>query len=645
MKISYFLYKFSIFCFISFIVILFGLYLNAFLSPTIDLKKTGKLIIYDDQENLIYQGSSSSKWIDLKDINKDLVNSVISVEDKSFYQHHGFDYVRIASALFKNITSGSIVEGASTITQQYAKNMYLDFDKTLERKIEEFFITLELEVHYDKNEILEGYLNTIYYGHGCYGIESASKYYFNKSASDVSLEESLILAGIPKSPNLYNPLTDLKASINRAKTVALTMLNNNYISQDEYDKLNFDNIKVYGQDNVENLKMLMYYQDAVLQELNSIEEIPTSLIESGGIKIYTNLNMETQTNLEKNILEYKPDDEVQVASVIGDPKTGKILALTGGTDYSKSTFNRAISSKRQVGSTMKPFLYYAALENNLTSSSTFKSEATTFNLSNNLVYSPSNYSKTYANKKITMASAIAMSDNIYAVKTNLFLGVDKMIDVAKTTGIKGNLEEVTSLALGTSELNIIDLTTGYSTFASNGYLHDLHFINRVETLDGTILYEKKIDNDLVLNQNYVYILNDMLAGTYDDVFIDYTSATGLSIANKLNNTYAFKSGTTDTDSWSIGYNNDLIMSVWMGYDENKNTNTKTSLATKNIWADTIEQYFINKKTSWYEQPQNVVALMLDAITGKQTEDPDKATIFYYVTGSEPTFEMYVSQNE
>lgn len=644
MKCASIFLKIGIFTFVSFIFIICALYINAYLSPTIDLKTTGKLYIYDDNEDLVYQGSTSSEWVELSNISQDIIDAVISVEDKNFYSHNGFDYIRIASAIYSNIQANDITQGASTITQQYAKNMYLEFDQTWERKIDEAFLTLELEVHYTKDEILEGYLNTIYYGHGCYGIQNASQFYFGKNADEVTLEEAIILAGIPKSPNSYNPVTDYETSINRAITVAYTMVENEYLTQETYESLFLEEIEIYGKQTENDLQMLMYYQDAVLEELYSLDEIPDSLIESGGLKIYTELNLDAQSDLEENILSYDIDEGVQVAAVLVDPQTGGIIALTGGMDYSESTYNRSLYSKRQVGSTIKPFLYYAALENNLTMSSTFTSEETTFNLSNDQSYSPSNYSGTYANKNITMAAAIAFSDNIYAVKTNLFLGVEKMIEVAQRTGITGNLEEITSLALGTCELNILDLATGYTTFASNGYQNDLYFISRVEDMDGNILYEKKQENNLVLNTNYVFILNEMLTGTYDSVFQDYTSATGITIANKLTNTYAYKSGTTDTDSWSIGYNQELLMAIWMGYDEKLETNSTISSITKNIWADTMEDVLEGVEKVWYEKPDNVTALILDAVTGEITNSSSDATIFYYVKGSEPNFETYVSSN-
>ena len=642
-----FFVKSFIFLFISFVVILVGLYTYAYLSPKLDLKTSGSLYLYDNKGELLYQGSRSNEWANLEDINENLINAVIAVEDKNFYNHHGFDYLRIAKAMATNIKKKSIVQGASTISQQYIKNLYLDFDKTWKRKIEEAFLTLELEVHYDKNDILEGYLNTINYGQGNMGIVNAASYYFNKKPGELSLEEAIILAGIPKNPGNYNPVSNYDAAIKRAWVVAKAMLNNNYIDEETYNSLFQNKIEIYGQVKNNNLQMIMYYQEAVLNELSSIKEVPSSLVNAGGLKIYTNLDLEMQKNMEENILSNKANDDIQVASVIVDPNTGAIKALTGGMDYAKSQYNRALKSKRQVGSTMKPFLYYAALENNMTMSSTFRSEETTFNLSNGKTYTPGNAGNLYASKEITMAAALALSDNIYAIKTNLFLGIDKMIDVAKRTGIKTNLDEVASLPLGTSEINILDYATGYTTFASGGFKKDLYFIEKIEDLDGNILYEHESYDNLVINPNYTYILNEMMNTTTNDAYVDYTTPTALNIASSLTHKYALKTGSTNTDYWIVGYNKDALVMMWMGYDNNLNVDNKVRNSAKKTWASTIEFALKDIDTSWYETPKNVVALPLDAVSGKVTNDQNKAALYYYVKGTEPgvTNIQYASKTE
>lgn len=614
------------------IITIIGLYVYAYYSPKLDIKNANQFYIYDDKENLVYQGSGNNEWISLEEISDDLINAVLSTEDKNFYKHHGFDYFRIAKALYTNIKSKSIVQGASTISQQYIKNMYLDFDKTWQRKIEEAFLTLRLEVQYSKDEILEGYLNTINFGQGNYGIENASQFYFNKSASELNLEEAIILAGIPKAPNKYNPVTDYDASIKRAQIIAKVMLNNEIIDKDTYNKLFVNKIDIYGKRNDNNLNMLMYYQDAVYKELENIDSIPDSLIESGGIKIYTSLNIDAQTLMEEKINENMKDSRMQVASIIINPHTGGVMAMTGGVDYTLSQYNRAISSKRQVGSAIKPFLYYAALENGMVSSSTFLSEPTTFMFSTNQSYSPANYNDKYANKNITMAAALAYSDNIYAVKTHLFLGEEVLVNTANRMGIREELEPLPSLALGTSELSMIDFARGYTTLASGGYKRDITFIERVEDMNGNVLYKKDINKELVLNESYTYILNEMMTSTYNSSFIDYNTPTVMSIASKISNKYAIKTGSSGTDCWMVGYNSNILMLVWNGYDDNSKLEVKDGAISKNIWVDTVESLNIEKE--WYTTPDNVVGIPLDAITGEITDKAEKTTIFYYVNGSE-----------
>jgi 1A family penicillin-binding protein len=613
------------------------LYTIAKITPKIDIHNANSVFLYDKDENLFFQGNGEKEWISLNKMSKYIIDATISNEDKNFYSHAGFDYFRIIKSLYKNFTTKKYAQGASTITQQYAKNLYLDFDKTWKRKIEEAWLTVEIETHYTKDEILEGYLNTINYGNGVLGIENASKYYFNKSASDLSLAEASMLAGIPRSPNNYSPINNLEKAKKRQKIILNNMLANKCITKEESEKAYNIELTYYGIKENYNLSTLMYYQDAVMDELKSIDYIPESLIETGGLKIYTNLDVNAQKILENSINENIKDvNNLQVSSIVVEPSTGKIIALTGGTDYKKSQYNRAIKSKRQVGSTMKPFLYYAALENGFTSSTTFLSEPTIFTFDEDKTYEPQNYAEVYPNKSISMAAALAYSDNIYAVKTHLFLGEDTLVKTMRRVGVKGKLKSNPSLPLGTSELNIIDFLCGYSTLANEGKKNELFLIDKIENSEGKIIYQHNKNEETVLDKNIVFILNDLLTTTYDYNMIDYNSPSGLSIAVKLKHKWALKTGTTDTDAWSIGYNKDLLVGVWTGYDDNKILESGFSKYSKNIWADTAEGYLKDIETLWYEMPENVVGLLVNPIDGKlANEDSQKKRILYYLRGSEP----------
>ncbi len=617
-----------------------AVYTYALITPKLQIKSANSFSLYDNQEKVFYQGSGAKEWIDLDKISKYMIDATISTEDKNFYKHKGFDFLRILKASYVNITTRSKSQGASTISQQYAKNLFLDFDKTWKRKWDEMWLTIELEAHYSKEEILEGYLNTINYGHGMYGIENASQFYFNKSASELDLAEASMLTGIPKSPSNYSPLVNEEIAKNRQKMILEMMVKNKYITQEEMDAALKEELTYVGKKELINLSTIMYYQDAVLDELKSIQSIPSSYLDTGGLKIYTNLDLAAQTALENHIAETIPEDsEVQVASVMMDPNTGKVIALAGGTDYNKSQFNRATQAKRQVGSTMKPYLYYAALENGFTSSTTFTSEQTVFNFSDNKTYAPQNYNEKYGNKPISMATAIAYSDNIYAVKTHMFLGEDVLVNMAKRVGITAELEPVPSLALGTGEIGIIEMTAGYAAFANEGSKVKPYFITKIEDADGNVLYEAEPELETVLNENLTYILNNMLTATYDSSFIDYNYPTAINLAAQMTHKYALKSGTTNTDSWYIGYNNNIVTSVWVGYDDNQAVGTQETKYTQQIWLKTIEAYEQDKKDEWYAQPENVVAVVVDPISGKPaTTDTDKKKVMYFVKGTEPSLD-------
>ena len=417
------------------------------------------------------------------------------------------------------------------------------------------------------------------------------------------------------------------------------MVKNKYITEEEMNEAFNTELTYNGSKSQHNLSTLTYYQDAVIDELKSIKSIPESFLETGGLRIYTNLDLNAQTIMENNIKKYMENSELQVSSVMVEPETGKVIALAGGTDYSTSQFNRATQSKRQVGSTMKPFLYYAALENGFTPSTTFTSERTTFTFAENKTYSPQNYGENYPNKPISMAAALSYSDNIYAVKTHLFLGEDTLVDFAKRVGITSSLDAVPSLALGSEEISMMEMIGGYMTFANEGYKIEPYFIRKVEDANGNVLYEKKEDKEQVLNKSIVYVLNEMLTNSYASEFIDYNYPTCMNIAPKISKKYAIKTGTTDTDHWIFGYNKKVLMGVWNGYDESVATTVNDGTISKNIWVDTMEEYLEGEDNVWYEMPKNVVGVFIDPVSGAlANEQTTKKKMLYYIKGTEPSYD-------
>lgn len=615
-----------------------GIFVYIKTSPKPEIYSANNITLYDSTDTVFFQGNESKAWVSLDEISDNVIKSTIYTEDKNFYKHFGFDILRILKASYINITSGKTMQGASTITQQYAKNLFLDFDKTWKRKWDEMWYTMKIEANYSKDEILEGYLNTINYGHGMYGIENASKFYFNKSAKDLDLAEASILTGIPKSPANYSPIINFDLAKERQLSILELLVKNNVISDEEKNKAYNEELKFSGADEAEELTSVMYYQDAVLEELKNIDSIPLSYSDSKGLKIYTNLDLNAQRILEKNVKESIPDtSEIEASAVMMNPNNGAIIALIGGKNYNKSSYNRVISSKRQVGSTMKPYLYYAALENGFTSSSAFTSEKTTFTFSNQEPYSPSNYNNVYGNKPISMGTAIAYSENIYAVKTHLFLGEEALINIARRVGITSKLESVPSLPLGTNEISIVEMASGYSAFANLGYKVKGHLIEKVVDASGKVLYKADNKKELVLNSSLVFILNNLLTATYDKDYIDYNYPTAINLASKLTHKYGLKSGTTNTDTWYIGFNNDVVTAVWAGYDDNRNIDKSDYKYVRDIWYKSIETYELGKEDTWYEMPDNISAVLVDPISGKPaTDSSPKKKMMYFLKGTEPS---------
>lgn len=618
-----------------------GVYLVSFLLGPPNLANEQNTLFYSTDGQVIGEekGAENRNWVKLDEISPYIIDATLMIEDKRFYEHKGLDVKRIISATITDLKTLSFKEGASTLTQQYARNLYLSSEKTIDRKLKEAFYAIRLEMFYSKDKILEGYLNTIYYGHGAYGIEAASNYFFGKSAKSLTLAEAAMLAGIPKGPTYYSPLNDLKRATDRQQHILNVMLDNDVITENEYNEAINEKLTFTKTAERKKERIGPYFQDSVLREAASILQLSEESIRSGGYKIYTTLNSQNQQQLERNIDNtIKNDSKIEIGAIAMDPANGAIRALVGGRDYEKSTFNRAINAKRMPGSTFKPFLYYAALNNGYKANTMLMSEPTAFELENGQVYQPSNYNGYYANEPITLAQAIALSDNVYAVKTNLYLGPDTLVKTAKQFGISKKLPAVPSLALGTATVTVQDMVHGYSMLANGGKEINSHTIEKIVDRHGKILFKQQDTNkEKVLDARKTFILTQLMTGMFDEELDGYMSVTGSSIANKLTRTYAGKSGTTASDSWMIGYSPTLVTGVWVGYDNNEAIElTAEEKYAKEIWATFMEAAHKDMPEKNFSIPSGVVAIPIDPETGERaTPYCDKSRVMYFEKGTEP----------
>ena len=600
-------------------------------------------LFFADDGALIGESNSGQKryWARLKDISPDVVAATISIEDKNFYEHHGFDYKRIAGAVLADIQAFSKVQGASTITQQYARNLFLEHDKTWTRKLHEAFYTIRIEMNYSKKEILEGYLNTIYYGNGAYGVQAASQYYFGKDAKDLNLAEASMLAGIPKGPGIYSPLASMENAKQRQTIILKSMVTNHYIKKKEAINASMKPLTIVGAHNTRKVKVAPYFQDAVRNALKNQLHLDDRTIALGGLKVYTTLNRKQQEAAESQVHKYVANlSEIQVGLVAMDPKNGYVKAMVGGRDYEKSPFNRAVQAIRQPGSTIKPLLYYAALEQGFTPSSTMRSEFTTFHFDDGQPdYTPHNFNNKYADGEITLAQALAVSDNIFAVKTHLFLGEETLIETAKKFGLSSKMARVPSLALGTSGVRVIEMANAYSLFANGGKKVNPTLITRVEDYNGNVIFEKENETQKVLDPAKAFVMTQMLTGIFDPKLNGYAKVTGSTVIKEISRPYAGKSGSTETDSWMVGYSPQLVTAVWAGYDMGKPIELVAEKTyAKNIWANFMEEALKGKPVKAFKVPkEGVKGVYVNPENGKlATKDCPVRRFTYFVAGTEPT---------
>ncbi|KMM36613.1 transglycosylase domain-containing protein [Guptibacillus hwajinpoensis] len=619
-----------------------SLYLLAVIMGAPEIQVPQTTIYYDHDQNVIDESNKNGQnryWVKLDNISPNVIDATLAIEDRSFYTHPGFDFKRIGGAILADLKAMSKVQGASTITQQYARNLFLEHDKTWKRKIVEAFYAYRLEVHYSKNEILEGYLNTIYYGHGSYGIESAARTFFGKSANDLTLAEAAMLAGIPKGPGYYSPYADAERAKNRQETVLDAMVANDSLNQSEAQQALLENMALQAFNEETKQEVAPYFAAEVKKELKSKLALDERVIDQGGLHVYTTLDADMQKTADQWVASsIDKNSDIQAALVAMEPTTGAVKALIGGRDYEKSKFNRATMAKRTPGSTFKPLLYYAALKNGFTPSTLVRSEPTTFYYDNDKeTYSPHNYGEAYANDEITLAQALALSDNIVAVKTHMFLEEKTLVKTAKDFGIKSQLSPIPSLALGTKPVGMMEMADAYSMLANGGKSVTPHFIEKVTDRDGKVIYQHEAETEVVLDPAAAFVTTDMMTGIFDESLNDYTRVTGSGIDHLLTRPAAAKTGTTSTDSWMVGFTPQLTAAVWIGYDKGEKLNYRNDgLYAKKIWANFIEDALKGEEVLEFEPPKNVIAVDVDPQTGLlANENCPTKRLAYYIEGTEP----------
>ena len=556
--------------------------------------------VFDSQNRPIKDEDTTNNFVELNNISSDTKNAFIAIEDKNFYKHGGLNYKRMIKAMLKNIGSLSFSEGASTISQQLIKNTHLTNKKTISRKINEIVLTKQLEKTLSKDQILEYYLNIIYFGDNCYGLENASMHYFSKSASNLSLAESATLAGLIKSPNTYSPTKNITKTTKRRNVVLGEMLNDGKISFDEYNKAISQKLEI-NITNIGNLSLNSYLQ-ATIDEAVGILKMPAKQIAIGKYKIYSNMDKDKQQSLVNSLKSYAQNSDYSGISI--NAKKCTIDAY-----YAKSNV-KLINAKRQPGSIIKPILVYTpALNENIISPLTqICDEKIEIN-----GYSPKNVGGNYSGYT-SVRTSVAKSLNIPAVKVLSYVGIQKAKNYAIKCGLNfDEKDENLSLALGgmTYGVSLKDMTNAYLPLANNGKYSTAKFINYITDEKGKIIYHYSPNKTTVFREDSAYLMTDMLKTCAK-------SGTGRKLGN-LDFEVATKTGTvgknTNTDAYNISYTTQDLVGIWLGNADNSPIDTfggaiPTDIAKmylSEIYSKTKPQNFV-VPTSIYEEKIDNLAL-------------------------------------
>lgn len=574
------------------------------------------------------------KWIALDDMSPYLPMAFVAIEDQEFYEHSGFDYTRIAGALLADVKARKKVQGASTITQQYARTLYLTTEKTWKRKLKEALYAYRIEDAYDKDTILEGYLNTVYFGHGAYGVEAASQTYYGKSAASLSLEEAAQLAAIPKGPSLYSPFLHPDRAKERQQLVLSEMHELGKIPEDLYTKTK--NIPVtFVTDETKEVAVAPYYMEEARKEATSILKKKGMHLEMGGFTIVTAFRPQYQQAAEDAITRWMPNSDLQVGLISQDAEGHYVTAQVGGRNFTTSPFNRVTQAKRQPGSAIKPLLYAAALGEDFTPLTFLDVQETEFTYDEGRkTYTPKNVNGKFAANPITMAQALAISDNIYAVKTLETIGYERFQRVLDGFHTGAKVNPTPASALGTSEMSLLHLTNAYTSLLNQGTYQPPRYVKMIKDRSGAVVYDAEKERTKpkqVIPAAHAYQVVHMMTGIFDPTFDDYSPVTGSLISSKLKRQYAAKSGTTASDQYFVGFSPEISAGVWNGFDEGKQVDTaQAAHVTKQIWAEFMETVHQGKPRQAFEVPNGVTGVLVDIETGGLANDACQKQRYLYV---------------
>lgn len=626
------------YCYLVLSLVILGGFLLALYLPISSPRMPLASEVYDRHQNLVTTFFLENRRpVALNEVPPFLLKAFLAVEDHRFYQHHGINPGRILKAFWRNLICHQLIEGASTITQQLAKNAYLNQERTILRKIKELYYTLKLELHLSKNEILELYLNQIYFGHGAYGVKVAVDTYYNKDLSQMNEAEMALLAGLPKGPAYYSPYNHLADARKRINEVLQRMLDCNFISKKEYDLFSSQPLHLPGLKTKKS--PAPYFVDLIQDEVAKIFPKEEGIIYKAGLKIDSTLDLGMQVlaeqTLERGLPKLLKDRhgliQPQGALIAVDPSTGEIKALVGGTDFAKSQFNRATQAKRQPGSAFKPILYAVALSRGYTLASQLDRSPVTYALGTR-TYRPTDNENENLSGMLSLRDALACSSNVISVKLLYQVGIGPVIDLAKKLGISSRLPGQLSLALGSGEVTPLELVTAYLPLANGGWKINPTTIRRILDRDGLVLYQASTEHLQVLNTGVSYLVTQALTGVFRE------GGTAFNISGVIDRPAAGKTGTTEgnRDAWFIGFTPDLLAGVYVGCDHNE----RPLPGASNRVAAPIWAVFMSKALAAVPNRDFVIPKEISELTICR-ESGDKATAFcpkkieYFLSGTEP----------